>query len=184
MCFTYCSHTQEDRGVNAVTSRYTYPFPHTDHMLNTLAGGKWFGALNIVSKYWKWQVKTRRKQLFLRHTARTSSASLTRSFRRRCAANNLFIYSSCTWYSCLLSACWSWRSSSEECAQNLTFVWEGPRHPCGFASAGSSYYRRWVGLNGFDSRNDLVLGSVRIVTAISGYTLCTVTLSSYLALTT
>jgi len=26
--------------------------------------------------------------------------------------NNLFIYSSCTWYSHLLSACWSWRYNS------------------------------------------------------------------------
>ena len=34
--------------------------------------------------------------------------------------------------------------------------------PCGF---GSSYYKMWAGLNGFDPRNDLVLGSVRIGTA-------------------
>ena len=34
--------------------------------------------------------------------------------------------------------------------------------PCGFASAGSSYYKMWVGLNLFDPRNDLVLGGVRI----------------------
>jgi len=62
----------------------------------------------------------------------------------------------------------------EECAQNLTFMWEGPRHPCGFPSPGSSYYKMWVGL---DPRNDLVLGGVRIVmgcmsvvTVISRYT--------------
>ena len=55
--------------------------------------------------------------------------------------------------------------------------------PCGFASAGSSYYKMWAGLNGFDPRNDFVLNSVRIgmgymnlVTAISG--LLYVTLSS------
>ena len=30
------------------------------------------------------------------------------------------------------------------------------------ASAGSSYYKMWVGLNGFNPRNDSVLGSVRI----------------------
>jgi len=34
--------------------------------------------------------------------------------------------------------------------------------PCGFTSAGSSYYKMWVGLNGFNPRNDLVLGGVRI----------------------
>ena len=57
------------------------------------------------------------------------------------------------------------------------FNWEGPRHPCGFASAGSSYYKMWVGLNGFDPRKHLVLGCVRIgmgcmnlVTVISRYT--------------
>ena len=48
--------------------------------------------------------------------------------------------------------------------------------PCDFASAGSSYYKMWASLNGFDPRNDLVLGSVRIgmgcmnpVTVISRY---------------
>jgi len=39
---------------------------------------------------------------------------------------------------------------------------EGPRCPCGFASAGSLYYKMWAGLDGFDPRNDLVLGGVRI----------------------
>ena len=50
----------------------------------------------------------------------------------------------------------------------------GATHPCSFASAGSSCYKMWVGLNGFDPMNDLVLGGVRIgmgcmdlVTAIS-----------------
>ena len=33
---------------------------------------------------------------------------------------------------------------------------------CCFASAGSSYCKMWAGLNGFDHRNDLVLGGVRI----------------------
>ena len=42
------------------------------------------------------------------------------------------------------------------------FNWEGPRHPCGFASAGSSYYKMWAGLNGFDPRTNLELGGVRI----------------------
>ena len=56
-------------------------------------------------------------------------------------------------------------------------MWEGPRHPCGFASAGSLYYKMWVGLNGFDPRNDLVLGGVgigmgcmNVVTVTSRYT--------------
>ena len=31
-------------------------------------------------------------------------------------------------------------------------MWEGPGHPCGLASAGSSYYKMWVGLNGFNQR--------------------------------
>jgi len=34
--------------------------------------------------------------------------------------------------------------------------------PCGFASAGRSYYKRWAGLNGFDPSNDLILSGVRI----------------------
>ena len=62
-------------------------------------------------------------------------------------------------------------------------MWEGPRHPCGFASAGSSDYRMWAGLNGLDPRTDLVLGGVRIgmgcmnlVTVISRYTRVPVTL--------
>jgi len=44
-------------------------------------------------------------------------------------------------------------------------------------SAGSLYYKMWVGLNRFDPRNNLVLGSVRIgmdcmnlLTVISRYT--------------
>ena len=48
---------------------------------------------------------------------------------------------------------------------------------CGFAFAGSSYYKMWAGLNGFDPRNDLVLGGKRIgvgfmnlVTVILRYT--------------
>jgi len=41
-------------------------------------------------------------------------------------------------------------------------MWEGPRHSCGFAAAGSSCYKMWMGLNGFDPRTDFVLGGVRI----------------------
>jgi len=41
-------------------------------------------------------------------------------------------------------------------------MWEGSRCPCGFTSVGSSYYKMWTGLNGFDPRKDLVLGYVRI----------------------
>ena len=61
----------------------------------------------------------------------------------------------------------------------------GPRRPCGFTSAGSSHYKMWVGLNGFDPRTDLVLGSERIgmgcmnlVTVISRYARVPVTLKS------
>jgi len=84
----------------------------------------------------------------------------------RCVVNNLFIYSSRTRYSHLLSACWSWRcnSASNEKGLKNAFriehsMWEGPKLPCGLTSA---YYKMWVGLNGFNPRNDLVLGSVRI----------------------
>ena len=63
-------------------------------------------------------------------------------------------------------------------------MWEGPRRPCGFAAAGSSCYKMWAGLNGFDPRTDFVLGGVRIgmdcmnlVTVISEYTWVPVTLS-------
>ena len=56
-------------------------------------------------------------------------------------------------------------------------------HPCGFAFAGSLYYKMWAGLNGFDPRNNLALGGVRIgmgcmnlVTVISRYTRVPVTL--------
>ena len=40
-------------------------------------------------------------------------------------------------------------------------MWEGPRRPCGFAAAGSSCYKMWEGLNGFDPmKTDFVLGGV------------------------
>ena len=59
----------------------------------------------------------------------------------------------------------------------------GPRRPCGFATAGSSYYKTWARLNGFDPRNDLVLGGIRIgincmnlVTVIWRYTQVPITL--------
>ena len=71
----------------------------------------------------------------------------------------------------------------EGCTQNLLFMWEGPRRPCGFAAAGSSCYKMWAGLNGFDPRTDLVFGGVRngmgcmnLVTVISEYTQVPVTL--------
>jgi len=41
-------------------------------------------------------------------------------------------------------------------------MWEGPRRPYGFTSAGSLYYKMWAGLNGLDPRNDLVLSGIRI----------------------
>jgi len=108
----------------------------------------------------------------------------------RCAANNLFTYSSLTWYSHILSACWSWRCNSvcrEKGLRNALriqhFMREGPRCPCGFSSAGSSHYKMWAGLNGFDPRTNLVLGGVRIgmgcmnlVTVISRHTRVPITL--------
>jgi len=36
--------------------------------------------------------------------------------------------------------------------------------PCGFASAGSSYYKMWAGFKSFDPGNNLVLGGVRVGT--------------------
>ena len=76
------------------------------------------------------------------------------------------------------------RKRFEECAQSLAFIWEGPMRPCGFTSAGRSYYKMWADLNGFNPRNDLVLSGVRIgmgcmnlVTAISRSTWVPVTLS-------
>jgi len=96
--------------------------------------------------------------------------------------NNLFIYSSHTRYSRLLSA------RSEKDLRNALriehFMWEGPRRPCGFTAARSSYHKMWVGLNGFDPRTNLELGSVRIgtdymnlVAVISRYTRVPVALS-------
>ena len=35
-------------------------------------------------------------------------------------------------------------------------------HPCCFAFAGSLYYKMWAGLNGFDPRNNLAFGGVRM----------------------
>ena len=109
---------------------------------------------------------------------------------RRCAANNLFIYSSRPWYSRLVAASWSWKCNSalnenglRDALRILLSMWEGPRRPCGFATAGSSCYKMWAGLNGFDPRTDLVFGGVRngmgcmtLVTVISEYTQVPVTL--------
>ena len=68
----------------------------------------------------------------------------------------------------------------EEC-QNLTFNVGGANASMGFASAGSSYYKMWAGLSGFDPRNDLALGVIRIGMGcmnlvISRYTWVSVTL--------
>ena len=70
----------------------------------------------------------------------------------------------------------------EEC-QNLTFNVGGANASMGFASAGSSYYKMWAGLKGYDPRNNLALGGVRIgmgcmnlVTVISRYMRVPVTL--------
>ena len=60
------------------------------------------------------------------------------------------------------------RKRFEECAQNIAFHVGGAKRPCGFASAGRSHYKMWAGLNGFDPRNDLVLGGVRIGMNLDG----------------
>ena len=110
---------------------------------------------------------------------------------QRCVANNLFIYSSRPRYSRLVAASWSWKCNfalNEKGLKNALriehFVWEGPRHPCGFAAAGSSCYKMWAGLNGFDPGTNFVLGGVRVgmdymnlVTVISEYMRVPVTLS-------
>ena len=52
----------------------------------------------------------------------------------------------------------------EECARNLTFHVGGARASlwlCLCRILGSLYCKMWAGLNGFDPRNNLVLGSVR-----------------------
>jgi len=60
--------------------------------------------------------------------------------------------------------------------------------PCGFVSAGSSYYKMWVGLNGFDPRNDFMfgikvgMGCMNLVTVVSKYTRVPVTLRSTMIL--
>ena len=81
------------------------------------------------------------------------------------------------------------RNRFEECTQNLTFHVGGAKESLWLrlapsASAGSSYYKMWAGLNGFDPRKDLVLGRVRIglgcmnlVTVVSRYTQVPETLS-------
>ena len=78
------------------------------------------------------------------------------------------------------------RKRFEECAQNLTFHVGGAKASFGFATAGSSCYKVWVGLNGFDPRTNFVLGGVRIgmhcmnlVTVISAYTRVPVTLTTF-----
>ena len=46
----------------------------------------------------------------------------------------------------------------------------------------SLYHKMWAGLNGFDPRNDLVLGSVRIVRQYSNITSIHLSLESPVAL--
>ena len=108
------------------------------------------------------------REVSCHHTLRwTPFFKCTSASSRRCAANNLFIYSSHPRYSRLVTASWSWNCNS---ARN--------------EKVGSSCYKMWAGLNGFDPRTNFVLGGVRIgmgcmnlVTVISGYTWLPVTLS-------
>ena len=83
----------------------------------------------------------------------------TMTCSRRCAAKNLFIYSSRPRCSRLVAALWSRKCNSVSNEKGLRNAF---RRPGGFAAAGSSWYKMWAGLNGFDPRTDLMLGSVRI----------------------
>ena len=90
------------------------------------------------------------------HWTPFSQCSLATS--RRCAVNNMFIYSSLMSIVCMLKLkvqfCMQ-REGFEECTQNLTFHVGGAKGSCGFTSAGSSYYKMWVDLNGFQSQKRL-----------------------------
>ena len=44
------------RKVNAVSRKDAYPFPCIDDTLDTLAGLKWFRALDLLSSYWQVEV--------------------------------------------------------------------------------------------------------------------------------
>ena len=41
------------RKINAVTRKDAYPLPRVDDTLDTLAGAKWFSALDLLSGYWQ-----------------------------------------------------------------------------------------------------------------------------------
>ena len=50
------------RKVNGVTRRDAYPLPRIDDTLDTLAGAKWFGTLDMVSGYWQVEVAEEDKE--------------------------------------------------------------------------------------------------------------------------
>lgn len=57
------------RKVNAVTRKDAYPLPRVDEALDTLAGSKWFSALDLLSGYWQVEVspEDREKTAFCTH---------------------------------------------------------------------------------------------------------------------
>jgi len=57
------------RKVNAVTRKDAYPLPRVDDTLDTLAGSKWFSALDLLSGYWQVEVnpEDREKTAFCTH---------------------------------------------------------------------------------------------------------------------
>ena len=57
------------RKVNAVSRKDAYPLPRIDDILDTLAGSKWFSALDLLSGYWQVEVspEDREKTAFCTH---------------------------------------------------------------------------------------------------------------------
>ena len=46
------------RKVNAVSQKDAYPLPRIDDTLDTLAGSKWFSALDLLRCYWQVEVSS------------------------------------------------------------------------------------------------------------------------------
>jgi len=120
------------------------------------------------------------------HWSPFSQCSLATS--RRYATNNLFIYSSCTWYSrsCMLKLkvqfC-TQRKRFEECTQKLPFHMEGANASLWFCLCRKFVLQNVGAFDWVPSQKHLAVGGVRIgmgcmnvVTAISRYTWVLVTL--------
>ena len=50
------------RKVNDVTHKDSYPLPHIDDTIDTLAGSKWFSTLDLQSGYWQVQLSEEAKE--------------------------------------------------------------------------------------------------------------------------